>query len=316
MRVNGRRFTVVGAGVSGVAAANLLASRGGDVRLTDHNAARPRPEALNEDVDYHAGSNDVRAGDVAILSPGIPEVSPVREQVAAQASEVLGEVELFYRLCPAPIIAVTGTDGKSTVTTMIGDICRAAGLTTHVGGNLGIPLTTFIPEIAADHVVVAEVSCFQLTTCDSFKPHIAVVTNIAEDHVDYHGSFAKYQEAKRRIARFMGPDDHLIINGDDSLINGWTWEPVPQVKRFSLAHQDEAAFRKDGRLWLTHPVDSQPFMTCDSLPLLGEHNLSNALAAALACAAYGIDVTAIRRGLEHYEALPHRLKRVAQIISM
>ena len=117
MKVAGERFTVVGAGRSGVAASNALAKRGGDVLLVEANAEAARPAGLDERVAYQAGTNDVREGDVAVLSPGVPEVSPVRGQIAARAGEVIGEVELFYRLAPCPTLAITGTDGKSTTTT-------------------------------------------------------------------------------------------------------------------------------------------------------------------------------------------------------
>ena len=120
MDLQGRPFTVVGAGRSGTAAANLLARRGGDVLLVEARGSVERPEGLDERVQYRAGSNQVRSGDVAVLSPGIPEVSPLRDEIAAVASEMIGEVELFARLCPAPMVAITGTDGKSTTTTMIG----------------------------------------------------------------------------------------------------------------------------------------------------------------------------------------------------
>ncbi len=308
MKVSGRNFSVVGAGRSGIAAANALAQLGADVLLVD-GADKARPARLDERVSYRSGSNAVRRGDVAVLSPGIPEVSPVRAEVAARASEVLGEVELFWRLCPAPVTAITGTDGKSTTTTMIGAIHEATGRATFVGGNLGNPLSEEIGLLSEAHMVVAEVSAFQLTTCDTFRPQIAVVTNIAEDHLDYHGGYAPYQAAKRRIFLNMGKDDVLILNRDDAQIATWDLPDAPKTRWFSLESTEADAYVKEGKLWL----HGRPFMKREELMLLGQHNIANALAAALAAEAAGVTDADIKRGLMGYKALPHRLETIDTI---
>ncbi|MCB9734411.1 MAG: UDP-N-acetylmuramoyl-L-alanine--D-glutamate ligase [Deltaproteobacteria bacterium] len=311
MKVAGERFTVVGAGRSGVAASNALAKRGGDVLLVEANAEAARPAGLDERVAYQAGTNDVREGDVAVLSPGVPEVSPVRGQIAARAGEVIGEVELFYRLAPCPTLAITGTDGKSTTTTMLGDIARVVNPGTFVGGNLGNPLCEGLDELTADSLVVAEISCFQLTTCSTFRPRVAIVTNIAEDHLNYHGSFEAYQAAKRRIWAAMEAEDTVILNADDGFIAAWERPAVPQVKTFSLVDTDADAFFADRTLWLRGPDGvASPLMTRDELPLLGGHNVANALAAGLAAATWGIPAAAIREALMAYAPLPHRLATV------
>ena len=249
MKVAGERFTVIGAGRSGRAAATLLAQRGADVRLVDGRADATPPATLHPAVAFEAGTNGVRPGDVAVLSPGITEVSPVRAQVAAVASEVIGEVELFYRLCPAPVLAITGTDGKSTVTTMLGAITRAAGRDTFVGGNLGNPLCEALDqgadELTPSSVVVAEISAFQLTTCDQFRPRVAIVTNIAEDHLDYHGGFQPYQAAKRRIWAAMGAGDVLVLNADDPIIRAWPLPDGPTIRWFSTVGRDGVDARFD-----------------------------------------------------------------------
>ena len=308
MRVSERRFSVVGAGRSGLAAANALAALGADVLLVD-GADKPRPGALDERVAYRSGSNSIRPGDTAVLSPGIPEVSPVRGEVAALASEVIGEVELFWRLCPAPVTAITGTDGKSTTTTMIGAIHEASGRPTFVGGNLGNPLSEAIGSLSADHIVVAEVSAFQLTTCEAFHPSVAVVTNIAEDHLDYHGGYAPYQSAKQRVYQAMKAGDVLILNRDDAQIAQWTLPTEPTIRWFSIAGADADATYEGGTLWL----HGRKLMTRDELQLLGEHNVANALAAALACEAAGVDDATIKRGLMAYAPLPHRLETIDTI---
>ncbi len=299
MEVQGGAFTVVGAGRSGRAAANALARRGANVRLTEARAEAKRPEALAGGVEFVAGSNAVRPGDVAVLSPGISEVSPVRSEVAAVASEVIGEVELFWRLSPArEVVAITGTDGKSTTTTMIGAIARASGRPTFVGGNLGNPLCEALDDpddpLTAEHLVVAEISAFQLTTCVDLRPKVAVVTNIAEDHLDYHGGFQPYQAAKRRVWARMGEGDLLLVPRHDPFIARWPLPEGPTIRWFGA--EDTRA-----RPWVRE------------LPLLGAHNVLNALAASAAMEALGVDDATARDALMAYRALPHRLEPVGEV---
>lgn len=311
MKVAGERFTVVGAGRSGIAASNVLAERGGDVLLVEAKETTLRPAELAERVVFQAGTNEVREGDVAVLSPGVPEVSPVRGEIAARAREVIGEVELFYRLAPCPTLAITGTDGKSTTTTMLGDIARAVNPATFVGGNLGNPLCEGLDALTPESLVVAEISCFQLTTCSTFRPRVAIVTNIAEDHLNYHGSFEAYQAAKRRIWAAMEADDTVILNADDPFIARWERPAAPRIKTFSLVDRGADAFFADETLWLRDPAGAVlPLMARAELRLLGQHNVANALAAGLAALAWGIPAPAIREALMAYVPLVHRLATV------
>jgi len=338
--VRGLPFTVVGAARSGLAAANALARRGADVRLVDAKAALGRPAALDPAAAFEAGTNLPRPGDFAVLSPGIKETSPVRGEVAALAREVLGEIELFYRLAPptVPIAALTGTDGKSTTTTMLGAIVRAAGRRAWVGGNLGNPLCEALAESpegppidaptpsgavgpgAVPPVVVAEVSGFQLTTAVHFRPQVAVVTNIAVDHTDYHGGFEAYQAAKRRVFARMVAPDVLVLRGDDPHIATWSLPADLPVRRFAPASREaglrgplDAYLDADGALLVTTEAGPERLMGRDELPLLGVHNVANALAAAQAAVALGLPLEAARRGLMGYEPLPHRLRPVATV---
>jgi UDP-N-acetylmuramoylalanine--D-glutamate ligase len=311
LNVAGAQFSVVGAGRSGVAAANVLAERGGDVVLLEAKADTVRPVDLHDGVAFRPGTNAVRPGDIAVLSPGITEVSPLRAEIAAVASESIGEVELFYRLNPAPVLAITGTDGKSTVTTMLGAIVEASGKHTYTGGNLGNPLCEGLNDLKADSVVVAEVSGFQLTTCDTFRPRVAVVTNIAEDHINYHGSYAAYQAGKRRIWQAMTDQDVLILNADDPQIAAWTWPTAPLIRTFSLDDTKVDAWYADRVLWLrTEAGDVVELMKRDELDLLGSHNVANALAAGLAALSAKIAPAVSRLALMAYKPLEHRLATI------
>ncbi|TNF29309.1 MAG: UDP-N-acetylmuramoyl-L-alanine--D-glutamate ligase [Deltaproteobacteria bacterium] len=313
MTVEGVRFTVVGAGRSGLAASNALASRGGDVRLVEARPDAERPAGLDARVAFEAGTNAPRPGDIAVLSPGVPEVSPVRAEIAAVAAEVIGEVELFYRLSPAPILAITGTDGKSTTTTMLGAIAAAANPSTFVGGNLGNPLCEGLDELTASSLVIAEISCFQLTTCVDFRPRVAIVTNIAEDHLNYHGSFAAYQAAKQRVWAEMTGEDTLILNADDPYIAAWERPEAPRIRTFSLTNPDADAYYDGETLWVVRGGRPEALMRRDELALLGRHNVANALAAGLAADAWGIPLATAREALMAYAPLPHRLAPVATI---
>lgn len=309
MDISGRRFTVIGAGRSGISAANLLSRRGGIVRLVDDNIERARPDNLKAEVTYEAGTHTVTRGDVVVLSPGIPEVSPIRGEVARVASEVIGEMELFARLCPCPIIAITGTDGKSTTTTMIGAIMAASGRDTRVGGNLGNPLCDDVDTLRPESIAVAEVSAFQLTTTDSFRPAVAVMTNIAEDHLDYHGGFEPYQAAKRRVWLKMESGDTVIINGDDPRIAEWPLPEGPTIERFTLSDPKRGdAYLEGEALWL----GEERLMNREALKLLGDHNVANALSAALACRAMGVERPVIAEALAQYAPLAHRLQPVTR----
>ena len=311
MKVAGAHVTVVGAGRSGVAAANLLATRGADVLLVEQQPDKARPENLEMRVAYEAGTQRIRSGDLAVLSPGIPEVSPLRREAAECASEVIGEVELFFRLCPAPILAVTGTDGKSTTTTMLGAICAATGRPTFVGGNLGNPLCEGLDALTSEHIVVAEISCFQLTSCERFRPQVAVVTNIAEDHLDYHGGFEAYQRAKQRIFARMRQGDVAIINGDDPEISRWEIPSAPTLRRFTVNGPGDTMVR-DGCLMVYLEGQWTALMRRDELPVAGDHNVQNALAAALAAASFGIELPLIAEALRAYQPLPHRLEALGK----
>jgi UDP-N-acetylmuramoylalanine--D-glutamate ligase len=302
--------TVVGAGASGLAAANVLAARTAQVTLVEASA-RPRPAGLDPRVDYRADTNAIPTGDLVVLSPGVTEVSPLRALAAARGRAVIGELELFARLCPAPIHAITGTDGKSTVTTMLGAIFAATGAPTIAGGNLGTPLCALLDEITGASRIAAEVSAFQLTTCDRFRPRTASVTNIADDHVDYHGTHARYLAAKQRVSRCMGAGDTLILNRDDPVVAAWPIPPGATVRWCSLRGPADGWF--DGTwLRLRDGEGDHPWLRRDELALAGLHNVANALIAGVQATAAGVPPAIAAKALRGYRALAHRIELVAE----
>ena len=233
LKVEGVGFSVLGLARTGVAASNYLARHGGDVLASDPKPRESLPIAdLHPNVTVVDSRNEVREGDIVIISPGIRPGSPTWKLAHEKGSQVWSDVELFYLLSPAPIIAITGTDGKSTTTALIGKLLESAGIHTYVGGNIGWGCMDGLDSLTKDSVAVLEVSCFQLSHCQALRPAVAIVTNIAEDHLDYYGGLDAYIEAKKRVFQNMGPGDRLVLNGDDPVVSAFLPPDGVQTLRF------------------------------------------------------------------------------------
>jgi len=303
------RFSVLGLARTGVAAANWLAMHGMDVLASDPKPAGELPlDRLHPAVKTVPGRNEVREGDVVVISPGIKPHTPAWNLAHEKGSEVLSDIDLFARLCPCPIVAVTGTDGKSTTTALIGELLRGAGNDTFVGGNIGWACMEGLDGLTPQSVAVLEVSCFQLTHCPTFSPAVAVVTNIAEDHVEYHGTFQAYVEAKQMIYANMGPGQRLVVNGDDPEIAKWRLPEGVEVRRFGWQDRfelwaDDRAVYVDGRRQHGH----------DELRLPGRHNVENIMAAVAAVEGRFATPERFLPALRGFAGLEHRMEFVAEI---
>lgn len=316
-RLPWERFSVLGMGKSGVAAANLLAQRGYDVLIAEHRSVKEVAQELrqlDQRVRAICGTNDTRPGDIVVISPGISPHSDAFLAAERSSRELWSEIELFYRLCPAPIVAVTGTDGKSTTTALIGHLFNAQLPHVFVGGNIGNALCEGLDELTPESWVVAEVSCFQLTTIRQFRPRVAVFTNIAEDHTTYHGSHQAYIEAKQRLYENMGQGDSVVINARDAITAAWT---TPAAVRRVDYHSEQ---RVAGGIYLegssiVSEIGGEARVLADrrDLPLPGRHNLENALAALAAAELCGLKRDVLRGCLRQFVGLPHRLQAVATI---
>lgn len=324
------RVLVIGLGRSGLACVDVLRARGVEVYATDEKPVEELAGPIG--AIERAGARFVTPASVAatamsltsaVLSPGVPPTSPVVRAVNAANVPVIGEIELAYRFCRAPIVAVTGTKGKSTTTALIGHLLRGCGLRVRVGGNIGNPL---IAEVAsADELdwVVAEVSSFQLETIRAFKPRVAVLLNIAPDHLDRYYSMDEYAEAKYRIFANQGLNDWFVGNLDDSRISALHWsrgQTRAQARQLWYTlheHEDRAAmFVRDGMLTYAPVVGDPrplPIVARDAIALPGDHNVQNAMAALLAALAAGCEPVALRDAVASFRAMPHRLETVAEI---
>jgi len=312
----GLRYSVVCAARSGIAAANFLARTGRDVLLSDTRAEADLAaglQGLDPRVATAFGGNRVRPGDVVIISPGVSPLSDTFGMCQREGAIVVSEVELFGAWHKGPIVAITGTDGKSTTTKLTGDLLAAGGLAPFVGGNIGNALCEALPDLAPDAWVVAEVSNAQLITTHAFRPRVAAIVNIAEDHTSYHGSFAAYQEAKRRVWPSMGPGDTLILNAGDPVIPTWTIDPRAGVQWFPPAGgpgtASFAACFRDDAVWL----GDERVIGWDEFPIPGLHNVENVLAGLLAARAAGVDLDVIRATLRTFGGLPHRMEAVGEV---
>jgi len=304
---------VVGLGVSGIAAATLLARDGWQVTLNDRadadqlaGALALLPAGVEPLLGAHPDAPPAGAT-LVVVSPGVPWELPLLVECRRRRLEVIAEVELAARaLSDIPIVGVTGSNGKSTVTAMLGEIGRCAGLNVGVGGNIGTAACELALAGGFDAVVL-ELSSFQLEGCTSLRPRVAVLLNLSPDHLDRHPTMAAYRDAKVRIFAAQESDDVAVLNADDAEAAGLA--VAARRAFFSLVdpHAD-AHLDRD-----TLVLDAHPLMSRHELPLLGDHNVANALAAALAGARLGVPRDAIAAGLRRFAGLPHRHQLVAEL---
>jgi UDP-N-acetylmuramoylalanine--D-glutamate ligase len=319
--LEGLRVVVIGLGRSGLAAARLAASKGARVIAADRRSEADLAAAVEE---ARAAGAEVRCGghglellegtDLVVVSPGVPPDVPVVAEARRRQIPVWGEIELAWRYCRGRVLGITGSNGKSTVTSMAGTILRASGIPGGTGGNLGAPLTELLADDATDAVHAVELSSFQLETTDSFHADGAVVVNLAPDHLDRYDSFDAYVAAKARLLEGQEPDGFAILNEDDPETGRLMPAVRAELYRFSTqAPVERGAWIHDGILSLSLGGREEAILAADDLPVRGEHNHANALAAALACRLLGAPPDAVARGLRAYRALPHRLERVGSV---
>jgi UDP-N-acetylmuramoylalanine--D-glutamate ligase len=320
---------VIGLGRSGRASVDVLRARLGSVVATDEAPPGELADALGElraanvrfvpPDELDAALQQVT---VAVLSPGIPLNNPLVRRVQRAGIPVFSEVEVAYRICKAPIVAVTGTKGKTTTTALVGALFAAAGETVHVGGNIGNALIRETADAAPGDWVVAEVSSFQLESIRSFKPRISLILNVTPDHLDRYHSMVEYAEAKFRIFTNQGPGDTFVGNLDDPIVAAAPGEDGTRIKTRALwfsaePHRQSTLYLRNGEQIVYAPPTGDPrpvdVLRVDEIPLLGRHNVENVMGAVLVALAAGLPVEAIREGVRTFRPLAHRLEPVAEI---
>ncbi len=321
MDVKGKRVLVVGLGKSGVASALFLEQRGARVAVSDAKSQEQLrneiPLLLDHGITVETGEHGERTfrdQDLIVISPGVPFDVPQLVQARALGIPVIGEVELAGRFLKGQIVAITGSNGKTTTTTLAGEIIAAAGRNALVGGNLGTPAITFVESSIEDTWVVLEISSFQLETIESFRPRIAVVLNVTPDHLDRHHSFENYASAKVRIFENQGPGDFAILNADNQPCIEMAAAIKASVFWFSrLKEVMTGAFVRGDRIVWRDKHGGREVMPVKEISLKGAHNLENVLAAVCVGVLAGIEPAKIRRAVSQFKAVEHRLEFVATV---
>ncbi len=315
--VSGQKVLVVGLGVSGFWSALCLAGKGAGVTVTEDRARDDiDPYFLKtlEDsgVFVESGGHkreSFRKADLIVVSPGVPQNGSNLRSAAEKGIPVIGEMELAARFIPVPIIAVTGTNGKSSVTTWIGQLLVNAGKKVFVGGNLGTPLSAYIARNEEADCIVAEVSSFQLDTTVFFCPQVSLVLNISPDHLDRYSGYEAYIRAKLRIFENQGTGRYAIVNDTDPVLHAAHAPDAVKMLRYGLEkHKDRNAFRDQGGIQMGLDASGLQWFSLERFFLPGDHNVENLMATMLAGAALGIDATVIQNTIDGCKGLPHRLQ--------
>jgi UDP-N-acetylmuramoylalanine--D-glutamate ligase len=322
--VRGKRVVVMGLGSfsGGVSAARFMANRGARVVVTDLAGPDKLAESIGALADtpveaMHLGGHreeDFRQADVVVASPAVREDNQLLQIARAHGAWVTTEMNLFFQLCPAPIVGVTGSNGKSTTTALIYSMLQASGRPCWLGGNIGQSLLDRVDDIRISDFVILELSSFQLEDLDELRqsPHAAVVTTFTPNHLDRHPSLESYRLAKQTILRHQSRDDLAILNADDIDVRGWPTRGLTLFYGLDDHGRDGTFFDRD-RIVLRRDGHESEFMLLNVLGLPGVHNQSNVAGAVCCAAALGADPVSIRRAVGSFRTLPHRLQLVAEI---
>jgi UDP-N-acetylmuramoylalanine--D-glutamate ligase len=323
MDLKNKRVLVVGIGKSGVSAALYLRRLGARVTVSDTRPsealAKEIPALLEAGVMVETGGHGVltfRRQDMVVVSPGVPLSTPEIQQVLRYGTPLIGEVELAFQGLQGQIVAITGSNGKTTTTSLVGHILEHAGMETKVGGNIGLPVVELIEGSTEKTWSVLEVSSFQLETIDTFRPHIAAVLNITPDHLDRHGTFENYAAAKARITENQTADDFLVLNAEDKPTQMVAAKTKAQIYWFSgIRRIKQGAFvHGDGVYFLQKEGGTpEPVMPVAEIPLRGSHNVENVLAAIAMAKLAGVPTDKVREAVGSFTAVEHRLQFVAKV---
>jgi UDP-N-acetylmuramoylalanine--D-glutamate ligase len=321
MDVKGKRVLVVGLGKSGVASSMFLQARGAKVTVSDAKAEEQLrgeiPALLDKGIVVETGKHGERTfrdQDLIVVSPGVPNDVPQLQNARRMGIPVIGEIELSARYLQGQIIAITGSNGKTTTTTLTGEVIAAGGHKALVGGNIGTPAITFVEQSSPETWVVLEISSFQLETIETFRPHIAAILNVTPDHLDRHGSMENYIAAKARIFENQSEKDFAVLNADDPMTASMGKGLESQVYWFSRREEVErGAFVRGGRIVFRDAKGERDIMAADEMTLKGLHNLENVLAAVAMGSLAGIEPAAIRQAVKDFKAVEHRLEYVTTV---
>ena len=321
MEVTGKKVLVFGSGISGMGAVKLLEDHGADVILYDGNDKLDKCEMkakLGEGSKAEIILGEFPEGlvdtlDITVLSPGVPTDLPIINEMHEKNVTVIGEVELAYVYGKGDVLAITGTNGKTTTTSLLGEIMKAYNEHTYVVGNIGNPYTVAACMMEEDAVAVAEMSSFQLESIVTFRPKVSVILNFSPDHLNRHHTMEAYVEAKKNIAKNQTEDDYCILNYEDDLTRAFGNEVKAKVIYFSSKRELEKGIYldKDGNIIYKNP---EKVLVCNvnELKLLGMHNYENYMAAVAMAAVYGVPMDVIRKAALAFKGVEHRIEYVTE----
>jgi UDP-N-acetylmuramoylalanine--D-glutamate ligase len=321
LEVSGKKVLVMGAARSGIACAKFLAARGATVVLND---SKPIENWSPDALALKSAGVGLLPGDLpgwlldqtelVVISPGVPATAiPIRNAERAGA-EVIGEVELASRYLQGRIVAITGTNGKTTTTSLIGELLKNAGIRTQVGGNIGTPLISLVESSRDDGWTVVEMSSFQLETIREFHPSVAVALNVTPNHMDRYESFTDYAAAKHRIFMNQVPGDLAVLNADDEIVSSWATGLRAHVASFSVKRElEEGLFLRGREIVSRTATRERVLLMSDEIKLRGLHNVENVLAALSAGLACGADPESMRQTIRNFDPVEHRLELVSEI---
>ena len=321
MELQGKKTLVLGAGKSGIGSAKFLAARGAVVALHDKKRVAEWNAEAQSLKELGIGLMDgmlpswlLDQIELVVISPGVPTSSIPARYVDRADGEVIGEVELAYRFMKGRIVGITGSNGKTTTTTLIGELLRNSGLETQVGGNIGTPLLD-LTETATDNTwTVVELSSFQLETIKDFRPNVAVATNVTPNHMDRYDFFSDYAAAKHRLFMNQTAEDVAILNADDEITASWANGLKAHVSLFSVKKElDEGLFLRGRDLVCRSSSKEKVLTTRDEIFVRGLHNVENVLAAFAAGLACGASPDSMRETVRNFKGVEHRIEFVAEI---
>jgi len=321
MELNGKRVLVVGLGKSGVASALFMKAHGAKVSVSDTKSGdelrNEIPVLLDHGITVETGGHGdrtFRGQDLIVVSPGVPVDAPPLVQARSLGENVIGEIELAAQFLPGPIVAITGSNGKTTTTTLVGEIMTAAGFPALVGGNIGTPAISLAERATPETVIVLEVSSFQLETIQTFRPKVAVVLNVTPDHLDRHRTLEVYVNAKARIFENQQGSDFAVLNADDPTCVAMAARTRAKVFWFSRQKEvEQGAWVRDGNIVFRDQRGQREVLEVSEIPLKGAHNLENVLAAVCAGVLMGCAPEKIQHAVHNFKAVEHRLEFVATI---
>lgn len=320
-RIMGKRISVLGMARSGLACAKLLKETGAEVFVSEIRAKELLSSEISQlkemGIDFETDGHSAKAildKEFIVASPGIPLSIPILTQAQNQGIPIFSEIEVAFWLTDAKIIGITGSNGKTTTVTLVGEILREDKREYRVGGNIGIPFSAIVEEVSPDGFLVLELSSFQLERIEEFKPYISSVLNITPDHLDRHPDLQSYTEAKLRILENQGEDDFAVLNADDQ--NTLRLASFGKCRKtfFSVKEELESGvFVREGKVVSRWKGKESEIICIREIGIKGPHNLSNASAACAICSILGVGIDAMNRALRSFKGVEHRLEQVAVI---